>query len=104
MGTKERLDLLKEYLDKEAIDYESYCLEDEHKEEGKNLLETKETVINELLKRISNLEFEVEERDRRIDKAIEYIEENLQPYENNLPIIAIDYLNVIFLLKGKDKK
>lgn len=35
MGTKDRLEILKEYLDKEAIDYESYYAEGKHKEEGK---------------------------------------------------------------------
>lgn len=61
---------------KEAIAYESYYVEGKHKEEEKNLFETKETVINDLLKRVSNLEFEVE----KLEKNVQYKYINGQAY------------------------
>lgn len=39
-------------------------------------IKNKDKVINDLLKRISDLEFEVEKQEQRIDKAIEYLKEN----------------------------
>lgn len=41
----------------------------------KKIDSSKDYVVNDLLKRISNLEFDVEEKDRRINRAIELIKE-----------------------------
>lgn len=69
------------------------------------IINTNDSVINKLLKRISNLEFEVEERDRRIDKAIEYIETYKSGFQNNLlSDVEFNVLKLLDILKGSDKK
>ena len=71
----------------------------------------KDKVINDLLKRISDLEFEVEKQEQRIDKAIEYIMTELISEWNikndgyvsgsDLPANAIT--PILDILKGVDK-
>ena len=74
-------------------------------------LEKKDKVINDLLKRISDLEFEIEKQDKRIDKAIEYITKSMnkpQPFyeylygDENGEIENLDKL--LNILKGEDKE
>ena len=65
----------------------------------------KDKTINDLLKRISNLEFDVEEKDRRIDKAIEYMQEALECGYHGADL-TFDKLvnNTTDILKGSDKE
>lgn len=94
MGTKERLEILRDMI--EPIENWQYVsgTRDIGKSYFQNLLDEKDNVINDLLKRISNLEFEVEERDRRIDKAIRFLETARE----------LEYKTVIEILKGSDKE
>lgn len=62
----------------------------------------KDKVINDLLKRISDLEFEVEKQEQRIDKAIEYINNCSLPTTTNEYILSPNHL--IDILKGVDKE
>ena len=78
----------------------------------------KDKVINDLLKRISDLEFEVEKQEQRIDKAIEFIkkygteaEKEVSYYEHKgerFCICASDFNEgaeiVLDILKGVDKE
>ena len=57
--------------------------------------DNKSKIINDLLKRISNLEFEVEDLERRKDKALEYIN-NCIGMECKAELRGI--------LQGRDKK
>lgn len=78
------------------------------------IINTNDSVINKLLKRISNLEFEVEERDRRIDKAIEYIENhsitNIEWWIAGEQKIECKFMkdtnpqDLLDILKGSDKE
>ncbi len=65
----------------------------------------KNKVINDLLKRISDLEFEVEKQEQRIDKAIEYMNEVLECNYHGANI-TFDVLihNTNNILKGVDKE
>ena len=65
-------------------------------------LEKKDKVINDLLKKISDLEFEVEKQEQRIDKAIEYINNCSLQTTTNEYILSPNHL--IDILKGVDKK
>lgn len=73
----------------------------------------KPKVVNDLLKRISNLEFEVEDKDReneRLNKIINGLEKDLEDmyygrgkYHMDSDVIGIkDVLNKIKELKGSD--
>ena len=60
----------------------------------------KDKVINELLKRISDLEFEVEKQDKRIDKAIEAI--NVYQNEKTLSVGYQDLKRIRGILQGNE--
>ena len=70
--------------------------------------EQKDKVVNVLLKRISNLEFEVEEKDRRIDKAIDFLKENAcidEDVEYFCDDLRYDDCKKLLeILKGEDKE
>lgn len=120
MGTKERVEILnRKYLSQEdfndllknaKVSVFSYFRTDV----GSTTLYTqkyvdeKDKTINELLKRISELEFEVEERDRRIDKAIKYIENhrigNEYSYEYDLFQRNARTSDLLSILMGSDKE
>ena len=96
MGTMERLVKLKEYVDRNEIpcDFEG----DTH-------------VINELLKRISNLEFEVEKYENILDTLEKHLldnyKENMDSVSEKLWTIANQSMyiyNYIQELKGSDKE
>ena len=65
-----------------------------------------QSVINDLLKRISNLEFDVEDKDRRINRAIEYIKDACWLDEVNKPnsLGHKQTIKVLEILQGSDKK
>ena len=74
--------------------------EELEKERKKNKeLESKLKATNKILNDMDDIAGEYE---NRIDKVIEYIENNLQQYKDNLPIIAIDYETLLDILKGSD--
>lgn len=64
----------------------------------------KAKVINDLLKRISNLEFDVEDKDRRINKAIEYIKDACWLDEVNKPnsLGHKQTIKLLNILQGSD--
>lgn len=67
----------------------------------------KDKVINELLKRISDLEFEVEKQEQRIDKAIEYIQKHIRiddEYPSYMEMLVEEKDNLLDILKGVDKE
>lgn len=109
MGTKERLEILKDKISEGKVSTVAYFRTDV----GSTTLYTQEYVnekdktINELLKRISELEFEVEERDRRIDKAIEYIENSMSgswSLNEEYEVVSMNKKQILSILKGEDKE
>ena len=66
--------------------------------------DNKDKVINDLLKRISNLEFDVEDKDRRINRAIEYIKSACWLDEVNKPnsLGHKQTIKVLEILQGSD--
>ena len=66
--------------------------------------DNKDKVINDLLKRISNLEFDVEDKDRRINRAIEYIKSASWLDEVNKPnsLGHKQTIKVLEILQGSD--
>lgn len=68
----------------------------------------KDKVINDLLCKISDLEFEVEKQDKRIDKAIEYLKENAcidEDVEYFCDDLRYDECKMLLdILKGVDKE
>jgi hypothetical protein len=133
MGTKERLNILKLKLDDEMKIKCRVFKDEDIKKEGNiwyipgqdgsvkavkvEPMKTKKDVITELLKRISNIEFEVEERDRRIDKAIEFVESmEYMGYEDYFYDLKANDINgndncfedsqrkLLSILKGEDKE
>jgi len=64
-----------------------------------------QSVINDLLKRISNLEFDVEDKDRRINRAIEYIKSACWLDEINKPnsLGHKQTIKLLNILQGSDK-
>jgi len=68
--------------------------------------EQKDKVVNDLLKRISNLEFDVEDKDRRINRTIEYIKDVCWLDEINKPnsLGHKQTIKVLEILQGSDKE
>ena len=67
--------------------------------------ELEKVILNDLIKEtesVVELSDENIKLKNKIDKAVEYIENNLQQYKDNLPIIAIDYETLVDILKGSD--
>ena len=110
MGTKERLEILKDKISEGKVSTIAYFRTDSENTTlyTQEYVDEKDNIINDLLKRISNLEFEVEERDRRIDKATEYIEKhrigNEYSYEYNLFTRNARTSDLLNILKGSDKE
>lgn len=110
MGTIERLEILRDKIKCPQFGDNEYgewgALKLEQREAIKSLIDSnknKDNTINDLLKRISNIEFEIEERDRRIDTAVEYNKEVLTWHTNEEITDEIANEN-IRLLKGKDNE
>ena len=72
-----------------------------------NLLNNKDKVINDLLKRISDLEFEVERLEKVVNKTIESVQEH---YDNSYSTDDVNdigsgtYDDLMEILKGEDKE
>ena len=65
------------------------------------ILQNSDNVINNLLKRISNLEYEVERLEKNRDKAIEYISCRKYPFCDEHELKDDDGKEIIKILKGE---
>jgi len=63
----------------------------------------KDKVINDLLSKISDLEFEVEKQEQRIDKAIEYIKKQQIIFKDYDVVVDNQLKNILEILDKENK-